>query len=258
MDTLLQAVTYSDDPLKKPDHYHDCHQIILILEGIVEYTVNGAAHRATSGTVLLFSRYENHAIRVLSPVYRRYVLQLSAHVHSLESSLYALLANRPRGFSNAIHVTNALPHFRTLFESILREHRASDQFSATMEQLLLQQLLIAICRHSAVPVFDRRILAVQQQFEADCSQPYTLEALAREHGMSPSNLSHLFKQCTGKSVMAYLQGCRLAAAQHYLTATDLPIESIVARCGFSDSSNFSRTFRQHLGLSPTAFRKKYT
>lgn len=259
METLLQDAWYSEDPLEKPSHYHDCHQIILILEGVVQYTVNRSSHLAEGGTVLLFSRYENHAIRVLSPVYRRYVLQLGTHASTLEGSLYALLANRPSGFSNAIAIAEDPGTFQALFESILRERQRDDRFSATMEQLLLQQLLIAICRQTPTEfALDRRIHAVQQQFESDCSQPYTLEALAEAHNMSPSHLSHRFKKLTGRSVMGYLLGCRLASAQHYLTATDMDIGQIVEKCGFSDSSNFSRTFRQHFGLSPTAFRKKYS
>lgn len=259
MEFLLKAAWYSEDPLEKPDHYHDCHQIILILEGNVQYTLGNRCYTAGPGTVLLFSRYENHAIRVLSPVYRRYVLQLSSHAASLESSLYALLANRPQGFSNAVDVGSSPEAFQRLFDDILREKGKNDPFCATMQQLLVQQLLIAICRQSPTELrFDSRIHDVQRQFEADCSRDYTLEALAREYGMSPSHLSHQFKRLTGCSVMGYLLRCRLATAQHFLTATDMDISAIVEACGFSDSSNFSRTFRQNVGMSPTAFRKKYT
>ena len=39
--------------------------------------------------------------------------------------------------------------------------------------------------------------------------------------------------------------------------TDMRIGEIVEHCGFSDSSNFSRTFRAVTGLSPSEFRKQY-
>ena len=73
--------------------------------------------------------------------------------------------------------------------------------------------------------------------------------------MSASHLSHIFKSVAGVSTMAYLKACRIAAAKRYLAQTELPVGEIVERCGFSDSSNFSRTFREQTGMSPSEFRR---
>ncbi len=98
---------------------------------------------------------------------------------------------------------------------------------------------------------------LQHRFAEQYDDPYTLEALAKEYNVSPSSLSHRFKEVTGMSVMEYLLSCRLAAAKNLLIETDLPIGEIVEQCGFSDSSNFSRTFKARTGLSPSAFRNLY-
>ena len=63
---------------------------------------------------------------------------------------------------------------------------------------------------------------------------------------------------TGMSVMEYLLSCRMASAKRMLAGTQMGIGEIVERCGFSDNSNFSRTFKALNGMSPTDFRKKYT
>jgi len=42
-----------------------------------------------------------------------------------------------------------------------------------------------------------------------------------------------------------------------LAETDWEIGTIVEECGFSDNSNFSRTFKKTTGLSPTEFRKQF-
>jgi len=101
------------------------------------------------------------------------------------------------------------------------------------------------------------VLALQQRFERHYDLPYTLQELAKEYNVSPSSLSHRFKEVTGVPVMEYLLSCRLAAAKNHLIDTDLSVGQIVERCGFSDNSNFSRTFRQNVGLSPSAFRALY-
>ena len=57
--------------------------------------------------------------------------------------------------------------------------------------------------------------------------------------------------------MEYLQACRLSEAKRELAQGNRSIREIVDLCGFGDESNFSRTFRQRVGVTPTQFRKRY-
>ena len=73
MDTTAHFAYFSNEIHKKHTHYHDCHQIIFILKGSIEILVNGIPHRADSGDLVIFSRYENHSLNILSEEYERYV-----------------------------------------------------------------------------------------------------------------------------------------------------------------------------------------
>lgn len=258
MGNSMSDAYYSDSILKKDPHYHDCHQLILVRNGDVQFCVNNTVHTAHRGHILIFSRYENHAISVLSPKYERYVLQLDPESTSMESHIYALLTNRPEGFCNAIDISSQLADFEALFCRLLQEFQHPKTFSEDMQQLLINQLLIMLYRFlPQMPNFDEDLYALQRKLENHCGQPYTLASLAAELNISPSSLSHRFKALTGSSVMEYLLTCRIAMAKRYLAQTELDICQIVERCGFSDGSNFSRTFKNRCGLSPSAFRKKY-
>ena len=101
------------------------------------------------------------------------------------------------------------------------------------------------------------VIAVKRQLESHYSQPYTLTELSKQYNISPSTLSHRFSAATGMSVMEYLLSCRMASAKRMLAGTKMGIGEIVERCGFSDNSNFSRTFKRLNGMSPTDFRRKY-
>ena len=76
MQKAIGEAYFSNSILKKEPHYHDRHQIILILKGTVQFCVNGIGGTASRGSILIFSRYENHSLSVLSQEYERYVLQL--------------------------------------------------------------------------------------------------------------------------------------------------------------------------------------
>ena len=103
-------------------------------------------------------------------------------------------------------------------------------------------------------ILNRILQITEEQFN---SFDLSIATIAKELGYHPKYLSHLFKSATGNSVMGYLQSCRIAEANKCLAQTDMRIGEIVEHCGFSDSSNFSRTFRAVTGLSPSEFRKQY-
>ena len=258
MESLIQKVYFSDSLVKKKSHDHDCHQIILISKGSVQFFVNNANYIAHAGSIIIFSRYENHSLTVLSQEYERYVLQLNPAVGSIESRVYSLLTNRPQGFCNAVDVSDQAEEVRHLFRRMIEEQNAPQKLSSDMLRLLVHSLLIMIYRRLPEPPhFDKMVYSIQKKFEEQCWERYTIGALAKEYNISASSLSHQFKKRTGSSVMDYLLSCRMAMARNELSKTNLSIGEIVEKCGFSDGSNFSRTFKKLYGLSPSAFRKKY-
>ena len=263
MEELVKRAYFSDNVVKKHSHYHDCHQIIFVTKGKAQFCVNEAIFEATAGSLLVFSRYENHSITICSEEYERYVLQISSKADILENRIYSLFYNRPAGFCNLLDVSDSAHRFKTLFAQITEEYHGQNEMGNDMLSLLVNQLLILICRQlpEALLPFEEQnfetVSHIQRRFENECDKTYSLKNLAKEYNISPSSLSHQFKRITGSSVMGYLLSCRIATAKKYLTKTNLSISEIVERCGFSDNSNFSRTFTALCGLSPSDFRNKY-
>lgn len=262
MASIIHSVYFSDDLSKTPSHHHDCHQILLITEGEAEITVNNASQTVKSGNLVIFSRYENHSVRVLSKKYKRFVLRINPMSENNTNPMYSLLSNRPEGFENVINIAK-FPEFESLFYKILEEHNSSHHLKEDMELLLINQLLIMIFR--ILPekeiYFEKRSFGIastlQRDFETNYNKDFSLKELAKQYNMSASSLSHQFKKVTGISVMDYLLSCRIAAAKNMLAKTDKSISEIVESCGFSDNSNFSRTFKKLNNMSPSEFRTKF-
>jgi AraC-like DNA-binding protein len=81
----------------------------------------------------------------------------------------------------------------------------------------------------------------------------SLEAVAGHLGTSPRTLQRRLNQ-HGISFWALLEHSRFEIAAALLRETDLQVQEIAARLGYSTPSGFARAFSKWSGASPSAFR----
>lgn len=86
----------------------------------------------------------------------------------------------------------------------------------------------------------------------------TLESLAERARLSPYHFLRQFKESVGMTPHEYLIACRLNVARFYLVSSNYTVKEIAYSCGFSGVSNFCTCFKQKLGMTPSAYRQKYT
>jgi AraC family transcriptional activator FtrA len=89
------------------------------------------------------------------------------------------------------------------------------------------------------------------------SEPLTVEALAAQAGVSPRTLARRFTDQLGTSPGQWLLSQRIAAAQHLLETTDLPVETVAQRTGLSSATNLRRRFRRARATTPSAYRRHF-
>jgi AraC family transcriptional regulator of arabinose operon len=105
----------------------------------------------------------------------------------------------------------------------------------------------------ATPAFEK-MNAVLQHIEAHLTDNLTVEELAQIAHFHPNYFIQLFKNFTGNSPIQYINRARLEKAKHLLTMTELNVSAIADTVGL-ELSYFSRMFRDHNGVSPTAYRE---
>ncbi|MEK1905142.1 MAG: AraC family transcriptional regulator [Pseudomonas sp.] len=87
-----------------------------------------------------------------------------------------------------------------------------------------------------------------------CEERYpTLEQLAEEFHLSERTLIRRLRD-EGTTYQQLLDEVRQELACWLLLNTPLSVERVAERLGYQDSSNFSRTFRRWLGMTPNAWR----
>jgi AraC family transcriptional regulator len=88
----------------------------------------------------------------------------------------------------------------------------------------------------------------------DLAQPWSLEAVAAAAGVSPFHFHRVFKAAMGETLAQFVKRLRLERALYLMThAPRRPLTEVALDCGFSSSSDFSRSFRQHFGQAPRRF-----
>ncbi len=99
----------------------------------------------------------------------------------------------------------------------------------------------------------RRVMDYGREHFAD--QMLTLSTIAEAFSLSEGHLSRTFKEQTGHTVMQWLDTVRMTHAQGLLRETSLPLDDIIARCGYWDKGNFIRKFKKEYQLTPMQYRE---
>lgn len=85
-------------------------------------------------------------------------------------------------------------------------------------------------------------------------QPLSLDEVARVACFSPYHFHRIFRGVTGETLHAFVTRLRLERALHQMAhGPRRSLTTIALACGFTSSSDFSRSFKRHYGLSPRAF-----
>ena len=85
----------------------------------------------------------------------------------------------------------------------------------------------------------------------------TVDSVASALCMSQQQMRRKLSAVTGDTPLAYIRALQMKRAQELLNNhADVPISDVAMKCGFFDTSHFTRAFKQALGVTPTQYRKK--
>jgi len=107
-------------------------------------------------------------------------------------------------------------------------------------------------RHDA----NRRLLRARDEMDRSYADALDIEALARSVHLSRAHFIRSFRDTFGETPHRYLQRRRIERAMAFLRETDRPVSEISLDVGFLSLGTFSRTFREIVGVSPSAYRTR--
>ena len=156
----------------------------------------------------------------------------------------------------------------SVFAAIAHEHRAREE--GRTEALLCQAGLLALwflrqadrCGAGRGGQEQRPQVELVRRFlalvEAGFREQRPLSFYARELGITATHLSRVCRQFVGLSALAIVHDRVVLEAKRSLAYTPATIAHIAEELGFADPAYFTRFFAQHVGKTPSAFRRAFT
>jgi transcriptional regulator GlxA family with amidase domain len=95
---------------------------------------------------------------------------------------------------------------------------------------------------------------VQDAIARNPAADWTAEKLAAIAYMSPRNLARLFAEHAGCSPLDYVQRLRVALAREMVMNSDLALERVAERSGFSSAHHLRRVWRRWEHVPPAEYR----
>jgi AraC family transcriptional regulator len=97
---------------------------------------------------------------------------------------------------------------------------------------------------------------VRDFIDASLESKIRVKDCAKQARLSASYFSAAFRVTFGKTVARYIRDRRIGCAQRLMLASQMPLSQVAAAAGFSDQAHYSRVFRDMIGVSPRAWRRK--
>jgi len=180
-------------------------------------------------------------------------------LHFNGSGAEAMLSWTPFSKKSPVMTCSAIDglrrHFRALLATV--ELGYSDHCLLELSRCLINVLTLLHARGSGTPQARQasRIDQIMDYMREHLHEPEPLDFYARHCSLSVSRFSEAFREHCGVSPMTYFTELRIQRACVMLDTSELQVGEIAGSLGFQDPLYFSRLFRQHTGLPPTAYRQ---
>lgn len=255
-------------------HSHSYFEIKYLLSGSANVLVAGQTIPMKAGDLIFIAPHMEHMVAVYdADTLLINIIITSDAAASAFPRIYFSENPLSRFFTAALQGKNEQSYLichtgsdevirRIIFDAYQkRDHTGAVPAHLFCESLVEQLMLEALSTHgknfemsgdfSTVP---EKLFPILGYINDHCAT-VNLTTLSKVFNYSTAHLSRLIKQHTGKSFSELLRSARLNQASLLLRASDLPIQEIILRTGYTGKAHFYHAFQETYGMTPAQFRR---
>ena len=109
-----------------------------------------------------------------------------------------------------------------------------------------------------IDVSDGLIAGCQSWIAENYAASNPVHRMIERSGLNPRTFGRRFRAATGYQPIDYVRALRVEEAKQILETEDIGIDEIAEAVGYDDPASFRRLFKRKAGLTPAAYRKKFT
>jgi AraC family transcriptional regulator len=230
-----------------PAHTHEHAHFCFIVRGDYLTMAHNRDGACSASTMLFHPPGTTHQDRFHAPGGRFVTLSVASY--------------RLEQVTDVLDLTSVSTAFRDaeidwLGTKIHRELLSADALSPLVLEGMALELLACTARRASGAERQRPLwlrMACERMRE-DCTSPLKIREVAQTANVHPVHLARGFRRFLRCTPGEYLRRCRIEHATRLLTDTDRPLAEIALDSGFSDQSQFSKSFKRVMGMPPGAYR----
>ena len=248
-------------------HWHPDLEFIYIVNGIMDYFINGEIVRMHKGEGIFINSRRLH-YGFSKEHYECTFIALVIHPDLFTKSCSAGSSYMSSRFSfeteDYILLNRSEAWHEEVLDTIVKVH---EMFSDELpDPLLLMSASIGICamigkylKQKKSETEDNRLqmnfLQMTDYIHHHFSEKITVKDIAEKGMVCRTDCYTLFHRYLKQTPAEYLNMYRLTKAKELLRDTNLSISAISSFCGFTTPSYFTGTFRKDTGVTPKEYRR---
>jgi AraC-like DNA-binding protein len=251
-------------------HYHKEIEILCILDGLLDITVEDDSYTMTGGDVLIIGARELHRDRFYAKHGLSYIVfQFDIEQYLENSTLPYYRAISEPGFP--LHKLNYIfkeqpqagKKVLEAVKSIFQEVSDKQEGYEMAVSLLIKSIILTLLRNDTeklIRLKDQgevmRLKPVLDYVELHLGGKIQVEDVCRIANVSYYYFVKYFKKVMGMSFLEYVNYKKIKKAERILLTSDASVTQVADSIGMPNMAHFYKVFKKHNQCSPSEFRKK--
>ena len=251
-------------------HAHDFIEIVYVLAGKAVQRVDEANYEVERGDIIFINYGSLHAFEpcgAFEYVNICFMPEVISSAIITQDNALALLSltafdemRKDKNGGKLSFFSDERKEIEFIIAKMLDEYNSELPESDRVIENYLGILLTKMLRKTLISDTGVQIKDVWQELteyiDENLHDELTLSALAKKSFYNPSYFSRIFKQRFGMSLTDYIRQKRIEHAMQLLRDTELSVDDVLTRAGYSDRSAFYHAFSKITGATPTEYRNK--